>query len=177
MSDADLIRYVVARPGDFSSNLVALLHRGPDGLVRQFPLAPYGDPTHVLAIVDPPDHTIQRRLLQPHLSGAAVRRYEVQLRGAFDRLLDPLLAAGGGDAVSLICDPFPAMAWCLLTGVPEADCAASIVAMVSRTTLLLDGGDRRRRHDGRCPGRSRTHGLRVGAPSGGSGATHTTTRI
>ena len=70
VSDADLIRDAVARPGDFSSNLVALLHRGPDGQLRRFPLAPYGDPTQVLAIVDPPDHTIQRRLLQPHLSGA-----------------------------------------------------------------------------------------------------------
>ena len=40
--------------------------------------------------------------------------------------------------MSRICDPFPAMAVCLLTGVPEAD-VPSIVALVSRTTLLLDG--------------------------------------
>ena len=138
VSDPELIRDAVARTGDFSSNLVALLHRGPNGMLQRFELAPMGDPSHVLAIADPPDHSVQRRLLQPHLSSSAVRRYEPDLRGIVDRLVDPLLVRGSGDAVELICDPFPAFALCLVVGFPEAD-VPSIVAMVSRTALLVDG--------------------------------------
>lgn len=137
VSGPDLIRDAVGRAGEFSSNLVALLHRGPDGRLRRFPLAPVGDPTHVLAIADPPSHDLQRRLLQPHFSGAAVRQLEPGLRATVDCLLDPLLA-GEGDAVTALCDPFPAIALCRLSGVPEVD-APSIVAMVSRTAALLDG--------------------------------------
>jgi cytochrome P450 len=77
-------------------------------------------------------------LLQPYLSGIAVRQYEPGIGETVDGLLDPLLAAGGGDAVSCLCGPLPAIAVCRITGVPEAD-APSIVAMVSRTALLLDG--------------------------------------
>jgi cytochrome P450 len=138
VSDPDLICDAVARTSDFSSNLVALLHRGPNGLLQRFELAPMGDPTHVLAIADPPDHSVQRRLLQPHLSSAAVRRYEADLRRILDRLLEPLLFGGGGDVVESVCDPFPATALSLVVGFPEAD-VASIVAMVARTALLLDG--------------------------------------
>jgi cytochrome P450 len=138
VSDPDLIREAVARTGDFSSNLVALLHRGPNGTLQRLGLAPMGDPSHVLAIADPPDHSAQRRLLQPHLSIAAVGRYEPRMRQIIDGLLEPLLDAGGGDAVELLCDPFPAFALCLVSGLPEAD-VPSIVSMVSRTALLIDG--------------------------------------
>jgi cytochrome P450 len=138
VSDPELIREAVARTGDFSSNLVALLHRGPEGVLQRFELAPMGDASHVLAIADPPDHAVQRRVLQPHLSSAAVRRYEPELRRIVDRLVEPLLVGGGGDAVESICDPFPAFALCLVVGFPEADVAA-IVDVVSRTSLLLDG--------------------------------------
>jgi len=138
VSEPDLIRDAVGRPDDFSSNLVALLHKGPDGRLQRFPLAPAGDPTHVLAIADPPTHAVHRRLLQPQLSATALRSHEAALRAAFDRLLDPLLVTGGGDAVSALCDPFPAIGLCHLAGVPVED-VDKIVAMVSRTSRLLDG--------------------------------------
>ena len=72
VSEPKLIRDAVNRPEDFSSNLVSLLHDGGDGCPVALDMAPPGDPIHVLATADPPVHTVHRKLLQQHLSPAAV---------------------------------------------------------------------------------------------------------
>src|SRR5215831_19078605 len=89
VADPRLIREVVGRPTEFSSNLVSLLHRDADGRPVAFPMAPFGDPVHVLATADPPVHTRHRKLLQPHLSPAAVARLEPMLRQAVDDRVAP----------------------------------------------------------------------------------------
>ena len=138
VSAPELIRDVVARPAEFSSNLVNLLCRGERGELVPFPVAPLGDPIHVLATADPPLHTRQRRLLQPHLSAAALARLEPVLRAVIDRQLDPLLAAGGGDVVPQLSDPLPALAICHLVGLPPDD-ARRLLAVVAGVDPLLDG--------------------------------------
>src|SRR5262252_849715 len=55
VSDPALIREVVGRPTEFSSNLVSLLHRDADGYPVAFDIVPFGDPLHVLATADPPN--------------------------------------------------------------------------------------------------------------------------
>jgi cytochrome P450 len=138
VSDPSLIREAVGRPKEFSSNLVSLLYRGPGGTLVPFPMAPLGDPTHVLAVADPPVHTRQRRLLQPHLSAGAVARLEPTLREVVDRQIAPMRALGRGDIVTELSDPVPALAICLLLGLPPDD-APGLIPVVADVDPLLDG--------------------------------------
>lgn len=136
--DPDLIRDLVGRPAEFSSNLVSLLHTDAQGCPASAELAPLGDPTHVLATADPPAHTEQRRLLQPHLSPRAVAELEPELRSLVDRQLAPVLAEGRGDLVAHLANPLPAMAICRLLGVPTSDAEALVPSAIA-TGALLDG--------------------------------------
>ncbi len=138
VADPGLVREVVGRARDFSSNLVSLVHQGDDGGLALFDMAPLGDPSNVLATADPPDHARHRKLLQAHLSPAAVAKMEPLLRATLKRLLAPLIAGGGGDAVAAVCDPFPALVICQLIGLPVGD-IATIVPLVAATAAMLDG--------------------------------------
>jgi len=138
VADPTLLREVVARTTEFSSNLVSLLHRDDNGCLVAFPMLPFGDPMNVLATADPPVHTRHRKVLQPHMSTAAVARLESTLRQAADERLAPMLAAGRGDAVACLSDPLPAFALCCLLGLPPDD-ASRLVPLVADLSVLLDG--------------------------------------
>ena len=138
VSDPDLVRDAVGRAKEFSSNLVSLLHQDAEGGLTPFPMAPLGDPTHVLAVADPPVHTRQRRLLQPHLNAGAVARLEPALRDVVDRQIAPLLTAGRADVVRELSDPVAALAICLLLGLSPDD-APGLIPVVAAVDPLLDG--------------------------------------
>src|SRR4029453_17613625 len=109
VSDPTLIREVVSRPTEFSSNLVSLLYRDASGCPVAFNIAPLGDPLHVLATADPPTHTRHRKLLQPHFSPSAVARLEPTIRRVFDKTLQSMSASGRGDIVASLSAPLPAL--------------------------------------------------------------------
>lgn len=140
VSDPKLIREAVNRPEDFSSNLVSLLHDDGSGCPVPFALAAPGDPVHVLATADPPVHTAHRKLLQQHLSPAAVAALEPEITRIVDDQLQGLLCQVPGpvDAVATFSDPVPARTVCALVGLPESD-ADNITRLVSDTGALLDG--------------------------------------
>jgi cytochrome P450 len=97
-----------------------------------------GDPTNVLATADPPTHTRQRRLLQPHLSPAALADLEPVLCDMVDELLDPIIAAGGGDVVAGLTNPMPARTICRIAGI-AAHHAPFVMDRVTATGPLMDG--------------------------------------
>ena len=68
-------------------------------------MLPYGDPNNVLAVADPPDHTRHRKLLQTHLSPAAVADSNRPSATLTVERLAPIIAAGHGDAVAQLADP------------------------------------------------------------------------
>lgn len=138
VSDPSLVREVVGRPAEFSSNLVSLLYRNDQGGLVAFDMAPLGDPIHVLAVADPPLHAGHRKLLQPHLSPDALKVLEEPIRQFADEGLDPLLASGGGDVVMGLTNPLPAQVVCRLIGLPPED-AGLLVQRVWDIGLLLDG--------------------------------------
>jgi cytochrome P450 len=72
---------------------------------------------------DPPEHGHFRRALQPFFSAARMKELETQLRADAARLLDPLLAAGGGDAARQFARPLPPRALLTLLGQPVEDWA------------------------------------------------------
>jgi cytochrome P450 len=138
VSDPALVREAVARPAEFSSNLVSLLYQDEGGCPVAFDMAPLGDPIHVLAVADPPAHAAQRKLLQPHLSPDAVKVLEAPIRQFADDRLNPLLASGGGDIVEGLTNPLPAQVVCRLIGFPAED-SDRLVQLVWDIGLLLDG--------------------------------------
>ena len=138
VSEPALIREAVGRPEDFSSNLVSLLYNDGTGCPIAFAMAPFGDPIHVLSNADPPLHTRHRKLLQRHLSPAAVAALEPAVVRIVDEYLTPFLAAGGGDAVAAFTDVMPARTVCELIGLPAED-VRHVIALVSGTGVLLDG--------------------------------------
>lgn len=70
---------------------------------------------------NPPEHRIWRRLLQPHFLPRAMTRMESFVRTRTRDLLDPLLAAGGGDAAHCIARPLPPQVLLHWLGQPVAD--------------------------------------------------------
>jgi len=139
VADPALIRDVVARPEDFSSNLVSVLHRDDrgDSLVA-FNVTSFGDPTNTLATADPPVHTRHRRLLQTHLSPAALSDFVPKLVQIVEEQLSPMLAAGQGDCVTGLSDPVPALGICEVIGLPRVD-APRLVTLVAGIGAMLDG--------------------------------------
>jgi len=138
VSDPALIREVVGRSDDFSSNLVSLLHDDGTGRPVPFPMAPYRDPIHVLSTADPPLHTRHRKLLLPFLNPAVVAQLEDDVRAIVDELLQSLLAQRGGDAVAEFTDRVPARTICRVIGLPPEE-DAQVTGFASGTSPLLDG--------------------------------------
>ena len=138
VSDPTLIREAVAAPSDFSSNLVSVLHRGADAQLVAMDLTPYGDAVNTLATADPPTHTNHRRLLQPHLSPAAISELEGAVTEIVEGQLAPMLDQGHGDFVSGFSDPIPGRVICQVLGLPETD-AGRLVTLVLGVGALLDG--------------------------------------
>jgi cytochrome P450 len=136
--DPPLIRDAVARTSEFSSNLVSVLHRGDDGGLVDFGVTPFGDPVNILATADPPVHTRHRRLLQGHLSPAALASLEPLLGEIVDEQLEPMILAGGGDVVSGVSDPVPGRAICQVIGLPQTD-ATRLIELVGGIAKMLDG--------------------------------------
>jgi cytochrome P450 len=138
VSDPNLIRDAVVRPSEFSSNLVSVLHLGDDGSAVSFEIGALGDPTNVLATADPPEHTRQRKLLQPYFSPAVLAELEPTLGELVAGLLEPIVTRGGGDVVTELANPLTASTICRLAGIAP-DHATFVMERVTATGPLMDG--------------------------------------
>ncbi|MDX6630680.1 MAG: hypothetical protein QOH00_2926 [Gaiellales bacterium] len=71
--------------------------------------------------VDPPRHGELRRILQADFAPARIKLLEPQITARVDELLDPLLAAGGGDFATDFALRLPVSVIAGLLGAPQAD--------------------------------------------------------
>ncbi|MCX6511160.1 MAG: cytochrome P450 [Actinobacteria bacterium] len=138
ISDPNLIKEIVGRTDDFSSNIVSLLHNDGNGCPAALRFSTYRDPSHVFATADPPDHTRQRKLVQPHLSPGAMAELEPAVRAIVDRSLESVLASEQVDIVSTFSDQVPAQTVCSLLGLPDDD-VEQVLHFTFATGMLLDG--------------------------------------
>lgn len=138
VSDPALIREAVGRTEDFSSNIVSVLHDDGHGCPVAHRISGYRDPIHVLATADPPDHTRHRRMVQPHLSPAALADLEPAVEQIVDDHLAPVLEARRLDIVAAFSDPVPAHVICELLGLPATD-VPTVLRLTLGTGALLDG--------------------------------------
>jgi cytochrome P450 len=138
VSDPALIKEAVGRTEDLSSNIVSLLHDDGHGCPVPYRISNYRDPIHVFSTADPPEHTRHRRLVQPHLSPAAVAELEPEVVRIIDEQLALVLDAGRLDIVAAFSDMVPARTVCVLLGLPDED-SAQVITFTLGTGALLDG--------------------------------------
>jgi cytochrome P450 family 144 len=114
----ELVEEAAGRPEQFSSHLTRLLYRDHRGAPAVYEIAAAGDPGHVLATADPPDHTDHRRLLQPFFSRRSVSTWTPRIRAIASQLLDAL-PQPAADITTGLADPLTMRIVCLITGIPE----------------------------------------------------------
>lgn len=118
----DLIKQVIADTETFSNHYVGFLQRDDDGTSFVLPIGPQGsDPSAgwVLATADPPDHLRHRRVMQPHLTPAAVEALVPTMREFATDLLAPGLEAGGIEWMGTVAEPLPMRVLARLLDLPE----------------------------------------------------------
>ncbi|MFB7652473.1 MULTISPECIES: cytochrome P450 [unclassified Streptomyces] len=74
--------------------------------------------------MDPPDHTVQRRMLAPEFSVRRMRELRTRVQEIVDQQIDVMLAKGGESPVDLVTAlalPVPSLVICELLGVPYED--------------------------------------------------------
>jgi cytochrome P450 len=69
--------------------------------------------------VDRPVHTHFRRLLQPYFHKRRIAELEPKVRGYVTEMLDPLVAAGGGDIAPALTYPLPARVLAAFLALPD----------------------------------------------------------
>jgi cytochrome P450 family 144 len=94
-----------SRPEDFSNHFRYLLLRNPDGTLGTLETGPTGP--DVFAGEDPPLHTAHRKIFFAGLTPKRADALEPAVVELVDRLLDPLLAGGGGDVATGLAHPLP----------------------------------------------------------------------
>lgn len=75
----------------------------------------------MLLYSDPPDHTRIRTLIQPFFTPRALARLQPRIDALVDQLLAPIITRGGGDLISELAFPLPAMITAEVIGLPPED--------------------------------------------------------
>jgi cytochrome P450 len=133
VSSFEAISEATNRPADFSSNLVALLYRKPDGTpgVETF------DPgVQALATADPPAHSAHRGAVFPELVArrmATLREEIVELTTEF---LDAAIPKGDFDAMSHLANAVPIRVVSKLIGFSNEDPDELLAAAFASTAML-----------------------------------------
>jgi cytochrome P450 family 144 len=117
----DAVVDVVTRVDEFSSNLTATMVYQPDGTITPFTMAPFGDPSHALAVADDPAHAVHRKLLLPHLAAKKIRALEDFVADTAARLWSDSVRNGRIDWMRDMANRLPMMVVARLIGVPETD--------------------------------------------------------
>lgn len=85
----------------------------PPGMARSFPFLPLE--------YDPPEHTLYRQLVAPTFAPRRVNRFAPEIAAHAGALLEPVLAADGGDLVPGYSAPLTTGALALFIGLPQDD--------------------------------------------------------
>jgi cytochrome P450 family 144 len=138
VSSWDAVVEAISRADDFSSNLTATMVYQPDGTVAPFTMAPFGDPSHALAVADDPAHAAHRKLLVPHLSAKKVQALETFVSQTAERLWTEGVHDGHMEWMGAVANRLPMLVVARLIGVPEAD-ADKLIEWGYAGTQLLEG--------------------------------------
>ncbi|GGT14100.1 cytochrome P450 [Streptomyces griseoviridis] len=76
---------------------------------------------HGMLDLEPPDHTRIRRLVSKAFTPRTVERLQPYVRDLAGRLVDRLVATGGGDLLTDVAEPLPVAVIAEMLGIPESD--------------------------------------------------------
>lgn len=117
----DAVVEAITRVDEFSSNLTATMVYQPDATIAPFYMAPFGDPSHALAVADDPAHAAHRKVLLPHLAAKKIRALEAFVADTATELWAGSLRNGRIDWMRDVANRLPMMVVARLIGVPDTD--------------------------------------------------------
>jgi cytochrome P450 len=132
------INDAVARPEDFSSNMVAAMRYTSEGTVVPFDMAPIGAPTHVLATADDPAHAVHRKMVVPQLAAKRIRVVEEFAADTAGQIWADTVDRGSVEWMGAMANRLPMMVVARLIGAP-ADDVDQLGRWAASGTQLLDG--------------------------------------
>lgn len=135
----DLVVEATERTADFSSNLTGSLMSTPAGAVVT-PMAPPGEPLHVLATGDDPVHQAHRKLVLPTLVAKRIAALESTMTDTGARLWQRAMYNDGHsiDWMAAMGDALPMTMVARLIGLPEND-IPQLVQWGYASTEMLGG--------------------------------------
>jgi cytochrome P450 family 144 len=139
------VREAAMRPEDFSSAIMSAMFRSVP-LLSMLPTSLFKS-SEVLAVADPPNHTMHRKLMQRHFTKSPVAEVSERTLPNIELKLERFLAGGGGDFASEIASTVPVEMTLELLGFPISD-APYLKRVVDGTVELLAGQFPRERRIG-----------------------------
>jgi cytochrome P450 len=133
VSSFDLIAEATKRVADFSSSMHHFLYRDDDGLPARLA---FGEGTQVLAVADPPIHTVHRGVVFPELMAKRMNNLEPEVGAVAGRCIDSALDRGTVDFMTTIGNVVPITVISELIGFRDSDLAALLRAAVDSTSLV-----------------------------------------
>jgi cytochrome P450 len=121
------------RVDDFSSSMHHLLYRGDDGLPARLPL---GDGTQILAVADPPVHTLHRKVVFPDLMARRMSDLEPEVTAVAERCIDSALRQQRVDFMPAVGNIVPITMIAQLIGFRDGDLGALLRAAFDSTALV-----------------------------------------
>lgn len=121
------------RVADFSSRMHHFLYRGEDGLPARLP---FGEGTQILAVADPPVHTVHRQVVFPDLMARRMAELEPEVATAAEQCIDASLSAGTVDFMDTVANVVPITMISRLIGFRDHDREALLQAAIDSTALV-----------------------------------------
>ncbi len=135
VSSFALVAEATGRISDFSSSMHHLLYRGSDGLPARLA---FGEGTQVLAVADPPVHTVHRRVVFPELMARRMAGLEDEVTELATTCIDLAVKDRSVDFMTAVGNVVPITLITQLIGFRDAD-LASLLRTAFDSTALVGG--------------------------------------
>jgi cytochrome P450 family 144 len=133
VSSFALVVEATGRVDDFSSSMHYLLYRGDNGLPARLA---FGEGTQVLAVADPPVHTVHRKVVFPELMARRMSGLEVEVTEVAERCIDLALRDRSVDFMATVGNVVPITLITQLIGFRDADLGSLLRAAFDSTALV-----------------------------------------
>jgi cytochrome P450 family 144 len=133
VSSFALVVEATGRVDDFSSILHHLLYRGVDGLPARLA---FGEGTQVLAVADPPLHTVHRKVVFPDLMSRRMSGLEAEVTEVAEHCINQVLNDQAVDFMSTVGNVVPITLITQLIGFRDGDLRSLLRAAFDSTALV-----------------------------------------
>jgi cytochrome P450 len=133
VSSFALVVEAAGRVDDFSSSMHYLLYRGVNGLPARLE---FGEGTQVLAVADPPVHTVHRKVVFPELMARRMSGLEAEVTEVAERCIDLALRDRSVDFMATVGNVVPITLITQLIGFRDGDLGSLLRAAFVSTALV-----------------------------------------